>query len=302
MSEKFSYSKLDCYNGCPFKFYLNYELGNFAYSSNIAVEFGSAVHLAEEKIATAIQANIPIDYISIKNEFILKLSELEYKYPKEFFEKDKSDRTYREKAYQYLDSGIYRLEKYMLNHPSYKIVGIEQKFNFIYDENHTFNGAIDRVFLDTDTNKYIIQDIKTYAVPIKQDDLITPLQFVIYTLAAQEIWGVSFDQISCQYDLPLVDIIQNGGTAGYMARGLKKIKELFLNITDKNFKPKPSQLCHWCSYCKTNNDAKEPYKYLCPYFMHWTRELKDFSKENDWNGLDEYPIILEAFKKKYGII
>lgn len=301
MSEKFSYSKLDCYNGCPFRFYLNYELQNFAYSESIATEFGSAIHATEEKIAHMILNNEPIDYIKLKNDFILKIASLEQKYPKTFFEKDKSNQNYREKTYVYLDEGIYRLEKFMKAHPSYEIIGIEQKFNFIFDSEHSFNGAIDRVFRDTKTNRYIIQDIKSYSVPIKHDDLTTPLQMVVYTMAAKELWGCSYDQVSCQYDLPLCNLIQDGGTAGYMARGIKKINSLFEKIKNKDFEPSPSPLCNWCSYCRTNEDAQDKFKYLCPYHMRWTRDIKDFSKENDWSNLEDYPIILEAFKKQYNV-
>ena len=45
----------------------------------------------------------------------------------------------------------------MNEHPNYKIIGIEQPFDFSYDETHSLNGKIDRVILDESTGKLIIQ-------------------------------------------------------------------------------------------------------------------------------------------------
>ena len=61
--ENFSYSKLSTYKDCPFRFYLNYVLKNFAYSASIATEFGSAIHKCEEDIAHYIQDKKEIDYV-----------------------------------------------------------------------------------------------------------------------------------------------------------------------------------------------------------------------------------------------
>ena len=35
------------------------------------------------------------------------------------------------------------------------------------------------------------------------------------------------------------------------------------------FKPTPSPLCYWCSYCANNPNTKEPYKYMCEYYSLW---------------------------------
>ena len=129
---------------------------NYLYRNTIATDFGSLIHETEENIATAIQAGYAINYVQLKNHFIIEARKLALKYPNEFFSRDKSGRNYQEKAYLYLDSAIYRLEKFMLTNPDLQIIGIEQKFEFDYDGVHSFNGSIDRAFLNTKTNKIII--------------------------------------------------------------------------------------------------------------------------------------------------
>ena len=299
--ELFSYSKLETYINCQFKYKLKYIDGYYLPSDGIATEFGSAVHATEEKIAQAIGAGEPIDYIAIKNAFLLETLKLQYKYPADWLTKDKSDRTYQEKTRFYLETGVYRLEKYMKEHPSYKIIGQEVEFNFEYDEEHALRGFIDRLIYDTVTKNYIIQDIKTYAVPIEDDKLITPLQFVVYALAVQKMYPDSVGHIQCSYDLPFCDLIQKAGTSGFINRGKNKLNTMFKELLVSEFKPTPSPFCYWCEYCKTNPNAKTDAKYLCPYFMRWTRAKRDFSKENLWIDRASHKTILESYLAKNNI-
>lgn len=297
-SNDFSYSKIDTYDNCPFKFKLKYIDDIKVFSPTVATELGTAIHACEEAIARAIQIGGEIPYITLKNQLLLKLVELQQKYPVDFSLCDKSNRTITEKVYDYLDNGIYNLEAFMREHPSYKIVGIEQPFTVQYINNYTFNGFIDRVFFDSATNKYLIQDIKTYAIEVENKKLTTPLQFVIYALAVMSLFDCTEDQIFCQYYLPFCHLTQDAGTDNFIKRGKQKIDKIFSNITEYNFKPNPSPLCHFCEYCKTNEQAPEKSKFLCPYFCHWTNTNKDFSVEFDWQGLDKHNIIMENYIKQ----
>ena len=299
--EKFSYSKLDTYVQCPFKFKLKYVDGNYIFNSSIATEFGTLIHETEETIAKNLIHKEPIDYVKLKNKIILELSKLHKKYPKDFYELDKSSRTYENKVYYYLEEGIYKLEQFMKDNPNLEIVGVEQEFNFMHC-GKTFNGFIDRVFYDTVENKYLIQDIKTYAVPVEKEKLATPIQFVVYNLAAQQLYNCSADQISCEYYLPLCDLTQSAGTKGYMARGKTKLEKIFDGISNSNYEPSPCPLCNWCEFSSTNPDAKGDGKYLCPYFCKWqrdTRNKSDLNKvEYHWEGLDKHPQILEDYRRR----
>lgn len=300
MSENFSYSKLETYEQCSFKYKLKYVDGHYVYSSSIATEFGTAIHETEEAIAHYIMDGQDIDYIKLKNDLLIKCLELQHKYPEDFISKDKSDRTYQDKLYYYLENGIYRLESLMKANPTYKILGAEVPFEFQYKKYGTFKGFIDRVILDTATNTCIVQDIKTWAVPAEHDKLVTPLQFVVYSLAIRQLYS-EVNSVHCQYDLPLCELIQDAGTKGYIERGQAKLDKIFTAINAKEWTPKPTPLCHWCEFCQTNPNAPEEARYLCPYYSCWTRENKTFAKENEWQGLEQHQKILEAFYKKYNI-
>lgn len=271
--DKYSYSKISTYKQCKFKFKLKYLDKNFLYSANIATDFGNLVHSTEENIALKIQSGTSIDYVSLKNNFIIEARKLAIKYPKEFFSKDKSNRTYQEKVYLYLDSAIYRLEKFMQQNPHLKIVGIEQRFDFNYDNVHSFNGSIDRAFLNMDTNELLIQDIKTWPVKAQNNELKTPLQFAIYTMAAQNIWNIPLEKIKCEYDLPLCDITQQAVSENVVSEGRLILDKLFKGIQDNDFKPTATALCHWCEYNPlTNPDIlnTKP-QAICPYFSTWQK-------------------------------
>ena len=291
--DRYSYSKISCYKQCHFKFYLKYFEKNFLYSANIATDFGSLVHETEEAIALAIQADQPIDYITLKNKFIIESRKLALKYPNEFYSKDKSDRTYQEKVYLYLDSAIYRLEHFMKQNPNLRIIGVEQKFEYNYDNVHSFNGSIDRAFLNVDTDEIIIQDIKTWAVPAQSSELKAPLQFAVYIMAAQNLWGIDTSKVRCEYDLPLCDIMQPATSLDIVSEGRKVLDKLFKEIRSENFKPTITALCHWCEYnpltnpniLNTKPDA------VCPYFSTW-KQSGDNVKDTlvTWRDLASVPV------------
>lgn len=294
--EKFSYSRMDTYKKCGYQYKIIYVDKKRPPFGNIATEFGSLMHKAEESIANCIKENKPIDYITIKNTFIIKLQKIRYKYPVEFFTPGKNGMTYYEKAYYYLEYAIYRLEKLMKENPSYELIGAEVDFDYDYDKLHRFQGSIDRVIRDNSTGNYLIYDIKSYDKLMSDEDLTTPLQMVVYTWAAAQLYNVSQAQISCHYDLPLMDIYQDGGTKGYMTRGIKKINSLFEGIENEDFEPKPSALCHWCAYCPTNASSTYEYKYLCPYFSTWEKTGDDVKNVIfSWNGKDQDNIVKELY-------
>ena len=97
--DRYSYSKISCYKQCPMKFNIKYLEKNFIFNANIATDFGTLIHETEEVIAHAIVESRPIDYITLKNKFIIESRKLAIKYPEAFFARDKSDRTYQEKVY-----------------------------------------------------------------------------------------------------------------------------------------------------------------------------------------------------------
>ena len=311
--ENFSYSKLNTFENCGWSYKLQYVDKHFFHSDSVATDFGTLIHFVEETIAKDIVANdneplFMLDdnkYIDIfingamdGNKKILGIKEIRTKYPDAFYEKDKHNMNYEDKANDYLNNGIYRLREYLASNRNLHIVGIEQPFNVDY-RGYNFKGFIDRVLQDVNTGEIFIEDIKTWPA-IKGHDVVTPLQFVFYTLAAQELYNVEDPTltISCAYDLPLAKERYAAGTKGYMKRGLKKINHLLDLIEQEEFVPNPSPLCHWCVFSKTYPDQPEGAKGLCPYYMNWTREKRDFSKDFEWMGMENHDAIIKEFLKR----
>ena len=291
--EKYSYSKISVYKQCPFKFKLKYKDKNYLFSANIATDFGSLIHSIEETLAQVLQAGEKINYTALKNKFIIEARKLAHKYPIEFFKQDKSNRTYQEKVYLYLESAIYRLERFMQQHPELKIIGIEQKFEYNYDDQHSFGGSIDRVFQNIYTGELIIQDIKTWSVLAKDSDLKAPLQFAVYMMAAEKLWGVPLDKIKCEYDLPLCNETQAALSDSIVELGKKSFDKLFNEINLNNFKPNISALCHWCEYNPLVNSSilETKPEAICPYFSTWEKS-GDAVRNTlvSWHNLEAVPI------------
>lgn len=287
--DRYSYSKISTYKQCRFKFKLKYLDKNFLYSANIATDFGSLVHETEEKIALALQAGEPVNYIALKNNFIIESRKLALKYPTEFYTEDKSNRTYQEKMYLYLDSAIYRLENFLKQNPALRIIGIEQKFEYNYDDMHSFNGSIDRAFLNIETDEILIQDIKTWSAPAQNNELKAPLQFAVYMMAAQNLWGVESSKIRCEYDLPFCNQVQAVLSDNIVEAGKEVLDKLFKGIHANEFKPSITALCHWCEYNPlTNPEILETKpEAVCPYFSTWQKSGDNVRDTLiNWQGLE----------------
>lgn len=312
--KKFSYSKLSCFEQCGWHYKLRYVDKHFIPSDGIANQFGSLLHYVEECIAKDIIANdeealFMIDIEKYKDlfmnanieegeEHIIGINKLKEKYPEKFYEQDKTGKTYQDKADHYLAHGIYSLQRFLKQNPDLKLLAAEQEFNLEYGE-YVFHGSIDRVLQDKDTGQIILEDIKTWP-DIKGHDVVTPLQFVFYSLAAAEIYNVPIEKIECYYVLPLLDQRHAAGTKNFIKRGLKKIDNLLGEISSENFEPKPSVLCYWCEFSRTYLEGQlEEAKNLCPYYCKWTKEKKDYGHEYEWMGIENHENILQAFIEKY---
>lgn len=306
--KKFSYSKLNTYETCPWRYKLTYVDQHFIQDASLAADFGTLCHYIEEKIGNEFiqkQADLsaetltPIDFEYYINLFIdgdneqPGIKDLKSKYPEKFNLEDKYKQTFNDKANNYLNIGLYMLNDMLLKNSNIKVIGTEIPFEVEY-ENYIFHGFIDRLLFDSDSEAYIIQDLKTWA-SIDGHSLTTPLQFVFYVQAVQNMYNVSLEKIKCQYVLPLTGEAFDAGTSGFMKRGLNKINNLLSKIQDNNFAPNPSPLCYFCPFSATNPEQPADGKNLCPYHSNWTRNKRDFSVNFEWAGLDNHDKILEAY-------
>lgn len=290
--EKYSYSKLACFEQCPYKYKLIYIDGHFISCPSIATDFGTLIHHIEEEIGKYLQTGLKPDYKSLIFDFESKLKQIEKDYPDDFHTLDKSGRSYKEKAEYYKSTGIYRLENRLTQNPDLEIVGLEKEFYLEFNE-YLFHGFIDRIFYDKSKDEYIIEDIKTYSKPMDNKDLKVPLQHVVYSLALK---STGINKIVCTYDLPLCDINQKVDSK-YLGKGILKLEELFEDIKYSDFEPKPSPLCHWCLFSGTYPNQPEEAKGLCPYYCKWTKQNRTFEQNYSWLGVKKHQEILESFKK-----
>lgn len=305
--EKYSYSKINAYLTCPFKFFLTYVKGHYIDSSNINTYFGTLVHWIEQRIAMSILADEKINYEQLKEDFLnvniprtgrgnsgekFGVNVLKRMYPDEFFSVDGDGRSFDSKSKEYLDTGIYRLENYLKANPQLELKDTEKYFCLEF-EDVLLTGSIDRVLFNKDTQKYIIEDIKTKAKPFDDKETVTPLQAVIYSYALKNVLGLSYYPTDFDYDLPFCDIRQEAGTPGFIERGLNKIRETLREIKACDFQSHGSPLCHWCGFCPTNPDQPEDGKLLCPYYSLWTRENKTFKVAHTWKGMEKHEEIMK---------
>lgn len=314
MSVKFSYSRLEQYNNCPYAYNLKYNEGLYINTPNVAAPFGSLVHKIYEQIITMIKNGRPVNYDVLKRDFVeMNLPKrnkydrtgdlfgtkvLAEKYPSQWVDfSSKGGKSYSMRAKEFLESGIYLPEKYCNEHPELEVVGAEIGFEFEYRD-YVFMGFIDRVMKVRGEDSYVIFDIKTKDSPYQEKELTTPLQHMIYCRALRGMYGKDIE-INCYYELPFVDggIWQHAGTKGFEARGLKKIDKLLDGIEAGEFPPSPSPICHWCPYEISENIPPEVQGHECIYGSLWTPENHTFETRYEWKGVEGHEKQWEKYQE-----
>lgn len=311
--QKFSYSKLNTYESCGFKYKLTYEDGHFFFTDSLASELGTLIHKTLEDIAFELKHGRKPNYEKIKKELleynipkkdkfdteggIFGINILSKKYKEEYYKPDENGSSYYTRVLDYMTSGIYRLENFLNENPGIEVYDMEKYFSVDFN-GHILNGYIDRILYDRKNDIYIVEDIKTKNKPFSAKELATPLQFVVYVYALAKSMDLSYEKFKCAYDLPFLDLRQEAGTKGFMDRGIKKLNEIFTAVESKDFVPNPTPLCHWCSYCPTNPAAPEEAKGLCPYYSLWTREDKTYKTSHKWIDIEHYLIDYQDEIKK----
>lgn len=282
-----SYSRIDTFKQCEYKYFLKYEQKNYTSTTSLPLELGTLCHYAMEMKYENEDMNIILDkfyngYYDENNQFHNGLNKLKKKYTEEYYKiNDKSNMSYEDKIDVFLDRLQYReFDK------EWKCIGRELPFVIVYKDYTLIKGFIDRVDENIKTGELRVIDYKTNNKEFDKSFLATPLQMYIYSLACQELYGKV--PVVNEYDLLFLDEIQEGGTKGFLLRAEKKLDKLLDGIYklkqkgEDYYKPSATPLCHWCDYCKTNNNADSLYNMLCDYHSLWTRENKCFEKNKLW--------------------
>lgn len=312
---KMSYSKINNYDQCHWKYYLTYKENHFFFGESLAADFGVLVHYCEQKIFETLKKGEPVDYEQIKKDFndinipkkdrfdtdggIFGVNILKEKYKKEFYEPNNMGQSYYSRGLDYLSTGMYRIEDYLKANPDIYPFAAEKYFSITF-EGFNFSGHIDRIYYNEKTDEYIIEDIKTKTKLFKDDELVTPLQFVIYCIGLNEGLDIPYEKMSCRYDLPFMNTKQDAGSKGFITRGITKLKKLINKMNSEDWEPSPSPMCYYCPYCNNNPEQPEGAENLCPYYCLWKPDEKTMQTASKWNGFDSHSEVLKKFINKYG--
>lgn len=284
-----SYSRIDVFKQCPFRYKLKYIDGNYTDTTSLALQIGTLLHYANE-LKYDVNSKMTLDEIwnivengyKADNEDIIGLNDIISEYPFDYYETDiKNGMTMEDKINKFKITFYTEVIE-----SEWETIGLEKEFVITFNNKARIKGFIDRIDRNKTTGDIRVIDYKTNGKLYDKKDLATPLQMYIYSLACYEMYGQY--PSDCIYDMLFMCEKQSGGTNGYLNRGFKalnKILDSLIYYQDLGFeymKPKPTPLCHWCDYCKTNPNSSDFYNNLCDYHSNWTRENKTFTVNKEW--------------------
>lgn len=296
---KVSYSALEVLKNCPLQFKFKYRDKKYTDDTSLALELGSLCHYVLEQKGKALVEGKTVDYqelFSILENGVITTDEkngeriaketlfgtdlLKGKYFETWYEKDNaSGMTYNEKM-DIFEQVLYSEMEDNIWVPTY----FELPFEFVYDNRIIFHGFIDRIDIHSETGEYRTVDYKTSKKTYENSKLVTSLQFGIYALAILS----QFNKVPTEsmYRFILIDQTQYALTKGWEKRLIKALDKLLdqINENDKSsvWEPKPSPLCHWCNFCRTNPNAVQ-YRNDCEYFSLWMPNKKSFEVNKKWD-------------------
>ena len=288
----FSYSKLDTYKQCPYRYKMKYVDGKTTDDTTLALELGSLCHYVLEQKGRMLYDNGQGDYEKLHyilqhgttetdektKECLLGINELKKKYYETWYTPDNaSDMTYEDKMSIFND-----VLKNEMSEGEWLPTYFEYPFIFVYNNRIIIKGFIDRIDINS-RGEYRTVDYKTSKKVYDSSKLSTSMQFGIYALAILSDFGTL--PVESIYRFILIDAVQHALTKGWegrLARALDKlIDAIEADEMSKTFVPKPTPLCYWCNYCSQNPQAKE-YKRECQYYSLWTPMNKTYEVNAKW--------------------
>ena len=300
----FSYSKIEVFKNCPMQYKIKYIDKKFSFERTLATDVGNLCHYILEQKGKMKKAHQKVDYKMLMEilqngttqtdektkEPLLGVKDLKIKYFDKWYDKENpDDLNYDEKIKVFIEL----LHKEMED-DDWQPYLFEHEFEFVWNNKYIIHGFIDRIDKRIIENgngesktEYRVIDYKTSKKTFDEKKLPTALQFGIYALAVLNEFKVL--PVLYEYHFVLLDKTQLAMTKGYEKRLLKSLDAVFESI-DKctsrmTFIPSPTPLCHWCSYCATNPDAKN-YKNECEYYSLWTKQNKTFEVNKKWNAIE----------------
>lgn len=237
-----SFTALENYNNCPFKYNLSNEIG-FNISEKQEIDEGIFVHHSLEVINKKIINN---DNVFIGKEEVVKtITELFEKSNEELMEEDPVE--YQKQLNEIIDNVVYYYEKYGRD---LKILDSEYPF-YLKDQHYALKGVVDLIY-ETDDGKLGIIDYKNTRLEFKYPDKFKK-QLHLYVLALrdqnQEYEGKEISKLQV-YTIKSKKLLDIEIDDDYIEALKVELETVALNIHSGEFK---SCRCDDCKYCNYKN-------------------------------------------------
>jgi len=269
----YSYSKLSCFEQCPFKYKLRYiEKIKPEIEPIIEIHLGKTVHDSLEWL-----------YNQVKKNKILTAEELIQHYSENWQKTYKSEFVITDKNLtqkDYFNKGVGFLLNYYMKHRPFDDNTLETEKKILFNlGNSQILGYVDRIAYDEKKNEYVIHDYKTSGSLPTKEKIDNDKQLSIYSLAVQELFGKNQRSLLVWHYLNFNKQIFARKSNQELEQLKQDILELIQKIeSTKQFSTNKSALCNWCEY-----------KNMCPNFG-----CQPPTKKQKQETLDKYPIV-----KKY---
>ena len=284
-----SYSQIDTYLSCPFRWKLDYLLGQREPATSEALSLGTSIHETLEQYFNGVREGKTWELGEAQDmlEFNMDMNDIPFanEESKALAEKQHHD------MIEGLVNGTSNLASFMEDK---EVVACEKAFNLCiilpftimfdgnsYDRIYII-GSIDFIVKDKDGGLHVI-DFKSGKNPFPLKKLKENLQLKIYSLVVKEIYGRL--PVSTQYYFTRLDVFQNVLPLGetdsdrykeYYKNGKVKeegntVSEVYDKLIDifreqytvGKYKPAPCPLCSWCSHgLYEKNNCRYAMKYI----------------------------------------
>lgn len=282
-----SYSRIDCFKQCAYKYKLKYIEKNYTETTSLALQLGTLSHYIFELKYTPNQT-MSLEEIwqgfldGFEEDGIKGWNELVEEYGFEVYEVD-------EKTGNSVEDRVQIMKDKFFNETiedEWEVIGLEKEFIITFNNKAKIKGFIDRVDRHKETGEIRVIDYKTNKKLYDSKQLPSSLQFYIYALACKELYGKY--PTECVYDMLFLDTKQYALTKGWEKRCFTALDKLldsiiwYQEIGKEHMPPKPCVLCYWCDFNENNPNSDPFYNMLCKYYMKWTPNNKVFTKNKEW--------------------
>ncbi len=244
-TNQYSYSKLTCFEQCPFKYRLKYiERIKPPIEQTIENCLGKTVHSSLEWL-----------YKEIKKGKVPSAEDLVRAYAsnwRKIYSSGALITNERMTKEDYFNRGVgFLLDYYLANYPfDDNTLDVEKKIGFELEGRYIL-GFIDRLAYDKTKGEYVVHDYKTSGTLPTKERIEKDKQLSIYTLAIKELFGKTKRVLLVWHYLHFNKKIFMRKSDKDLEKVKRELLDLILKIeSESSFRPTPSGLCEWCEYKK----------------------------------------------------